>query len=91
MKSIVKGIAKLLKEEELTEQDLLGFLVEEVGEVAVAVNVGRGVKKRKLSEPTSSECADVILNALAIMIHNHYDHEDIERALQTKLAKWQKK
>lgn len=87
----IKEIGKLVKAEKLTEQDLLGFLVEEVGEVAVAINVGRGVKKRKLTEPTGSECADVIINALAIMALNHYDDEDVEKAIKAKLVKWQKK
>ena len=72
-------------------------LMEEVGELAEAVNHALGnLPHKEMKEPLSGEVADVILCAIAVMCKAYPDmtegdiFEELNRQLITKTSKWER-
>jgi NTP pyrophosphatase (non-canonical NTP hydrolase) len=69
--------------------DPLLALVEEVGEVAQAINVEDHGKGKTLKEDSAEECVDVILCALELFYSRGGDDELLIRKMDEKLDKWE--
>jgi NTP pyrophosphatase (non-canonical NTP hydrolase) len=90
--SIVERIAKLCDVDPTPNANKLAYMMEEVGEVALSLNVEQGFKKREVKESSEQESCDVILAALWIILQNKdWDKERILSYIDTKLRKWEKK
>ena len=64
-------------------------MIEEVGEVALALNVELGGKIRELKESSAQECIDVILCALEQLSLQGKDEDWIASYMDKKLDKWE--
>lgn len=75
-----------------SDDQILLFIAEEVGEVATCLAVKNGLKKRELKEPVESECCDIIINCVALILRNEkWDSEKILKTMSKKLEKWEKR
>ena len=70
---------------------LVGFLAEEVGEVAQCETTRLGLKRKKIDEPIRTECIDVIICALRIYFTDGGTVETLQDDFKLKSDKWQGK
>ncbi len=87
MERLLEKVKDLSEESPLDVTTVFLHLVEEVGEVATALEVGKSNRK-VLTEPTSHECIDVILCALDVYFKSGGTIMDFGRAAQNKMIKW---
>jgi NTP pyrophosphatase (non-canonical NTP hydrolase) len=71
--------------------DALLFVTEELGEVAECIAVERGVKFKKVKEPTKSECADVMTAILRVYFMSGGTIEELPDLMRAKFPKWEKR
>ena len=70
----------------------LGYLTEEVGEIAGNLCITGGLKdKPQPYEATTRECVDVIIAALGLYLKLGGSPEEFEEILKIKLHKWYKR
>ncbi len=94
MKKHVTKIAGLvdldIKLRDCTPELVMLSLAEESGELAVAIKVARGRKKKKLSEPAYSEAVDIIICGFTLYCITGGCPTKFEAVFNKKLAKWVK-
>jgi len=73
-----------------TQDPMLG-LVEEVGEVATALNVTRHGKGKTLTESAKQECVDVILSALELFFDEGGTVPYLVEYMSIKQRKWERR
>lgn len=69
--------------------DLMISLAEEHGELAAAISVERGRKKKEIEEVSSREAIDVIICGFALYFATGGKIGNIENIFQQKLDKWE--
>jgi hypothetical protein len=84
-----KSFAQIAALAEDSVVDRYYALVEEVGELALCLHVANGTKERELTEPATSECADIIVCALAVYAFLGGKPEDLQSIIDKKVNKWQ--
>lgn len=87
-KQILKRIRKLSDFDDI--YDLIASSAEELGEVAKAVLVEDGKKKKKLKESSASEAVDLTICALAMFYNRGGTNTKLLKILNKKLNKWEK-
>lgn len=87
MKKLLKKIEHLSHFDET--DDLVKSLLEELGETSTAILVEDGKKERVLDEPSSSECVDVVICALALYFKRGGKRHDLQYVMEMKLDKWE--
>ncbi len=70
---------------------MLVYIVEEVGEVALALAVEDGLKDRELKETTPEECCDLLNSTLGLIARYGWTADDILAYQSKKLQKWEKR
>ena len=71
--------------------EMLSYIVEEVGEVALALAVEGRLKNKELKETTPQECCDVINSTLGLVARYGWSMDDILTYMDKKLKKWEKR
>lgn len=71
-----------------TVDDMFRNLTEEVGELAAAISIERGVKKKPLDEPAGSEALDCVITALSIYFALGGSLTHLVQRGDVKCAKW---
>lgn len=76
---------------ERTIFERLACLVEECGEIATALLVKEGRKRRELKEDAKCECVDTVITALCIFYNLGGTHKELKETMKVKLEKWERK
>lgn len=74
-----------------TIQDLFTHTAEELGELAGAMTIEKGVKKKPLTESAKWEAVDLTICALAMFYAHGGTDEELREMGLTKLLKWEKR
>lgn len=83
----IKRIQSLAKRAKI--QDPLLGMVEEVGEVAQAINVEKHGKNKKLDESIAEECVDVLISSLELFFDHSGDFDLLFRQMKRKIDRWE--
>jgi NTP pyrophosphatase (non-canonical NTP hydrolase) len=87
---LLNQIQKLSLKENVSQEQGLLYVMEEVGEIALALTVKNGLKNRKLKDSPSDECIDGIICLLALFYQLGGTNKQMERTIRRKLSKWKK-
>lgn len=74
----------------LTIKDMLVSTMQELGELATAMQVEQGIKSKFLDEPAKSEAADLVICALAMFYGLGGENDQLLEIGHRKLDKWEK-
>ena len=89
---IIDRMRRVAQVEDMPISGIFMYLAEEVGEVAVSINVQNGHKRRKVKETYQEECVDVMLNTLRLILHDgQWTKDDILDYMNKKLIVWENK
>jgi len=90
MKELFERIIACSTRDSATDDQYLQYIVEEVGEVATCLAVKAGLKDKILTEPTESECCDVIISTLGLLLRNpEWDLDKVVAQMSKKVERWE--
>ena len=70
---------------------ILGYVVEEVGEISQCLTTEHGYKNKKIKEPTKVECVDAIITLLHLFFASGGHPEEFASLAESKIQKWKER